>query len=551
MIFKLFILFLFINCIILGCYSQSTSTVRYQFTVPYVGGHELTIENTGSSSITIQKLFMVSNVLFSSTPYGQMWNNAATYSVKRNDNVTYAYTITWGSSGFSLSAGESSSFTYTYTDTLGPLNGLGMNPRSVSVSLSSNPNNPITATIAGACKGSACNNPSSKRITGYYTDWDMYSRQFLPEDIPIDIINNIHYAFLNFDNSGNIMLYDTNSDPQQLPRLSVLRQQYPYLNIYLSIGGWTLSGDFSTVASNSESTQNFANQCAQALLQTGMNGIDIDWEYPVDREGHPDDAQDFPAFLMTIRKAIDEAADQESQRTGTPVKFYLSVAAAAGIDKVQAITNLNPDAYETVVAALDVVNIMAYDYHGCWDPISDFMAPFNISPIDPWINNSTISQYNMVDSVKLYLGLGFSPSQISVGIPAYGRAVLVSQMGNSQGLYQPIVNCATGEFDDTGIFDYRCIIANECYGSSLPAGTTLLSAPQNPFALYSQEGIGYNKQTGFFITYDDSNSATVKSQYVLDHQLGGAMVWTISGDTPSSNPNSIFSAIHKVFTSGE
>lgn len=59
------------------------------------------------------------------------------------------------------------------------------------------------------------------------------------------------------------------------------RKKYPYLNAYLSFGGWTLSKDFSVMAANSRARKAFVDNCIKSLRDTGYNGIDIDWEYPV------------------------------------------------------------------------------------------------------------------------------------------------------------------------------------------------------------------------------------------------------------------------------
>ena len=51
------------------------------------------------------------------------------------------------------------------------------------------------------------------------------------------------------------------------------------------------------------------------------------------------------------------------------------------------------------------------------------------------------------------------------------------------------------------------------------------------------------------ITYDDVTSATFKSQWVLDQNLGGVMFWEFSGDT--SDPSTSLSlAIHDALNVG-
>ncbi|GAM28163.1 hypothetical protein SAMD00019534_113390, partial [Acytostelium subglobosum LB1] len=537
-----------IACMALMCVAiANAQSASYGFQVPYAGGHTITITNTGGSNLVMATMLMESNVVFSGTPYGSLWNNDATYTYKSSGNgVTYLYTITWGTDGFELGPGQSADMTYTVGNTGGPLGALGMNPNYVQI-IPKGASGPITLPIQGACKGSACNNPSPNyRIVGYYTDWDMYERQYLPSNLPINKINEVNYAFLNFDLQGNLQLYDTNSDPQQLPRLSVLKQQYPYLKLYLSIGGWTLSNDFSTVAASASATKNFATQCANSLIQTGFDGIDIDWEYPVVREGSNADAVDFPNFMTAIRQALDAAAAEQSERLGTTVQYYLSFAATGGVDKIEAVSNLNPNAWTQVKEAVDYANVMTYDFHGAFDQPgpSDFLAALDITPQDPYYNNATLGKYDTVDAMNAWLKVGFEKSQLAIGVPLYGRSVTVAQMGDTNGLWQPITGCPTGEFDDTGLFDYRCIINNECYGTSLPADTIIIQAANNPNANYSQEPIGYSAQSNFFISFDDAQTAVAKAKYVVAQGFGGVMMWTFSGDVAINNPNSIINALY-------
>lgn len=59
------------------------------------------------------------------------------------------------------------------------------------------------------------------------------------------------------------------------------RARLPYLNAYLSFGGWTLSKEFSPMLPNSGYRANFIKNAIKAMRETGFNGIDLDYEFPV------------------------------------------------------------------------------------------------------------------------------------------------------------------------------------------------------------------------------------------------------------------------------
>ena len=54
----------------------------------------------------------------------------------------------------------------------------------------------------------------------------------------------------------------------------------------------------------------------------------------------------------------------------------------------------------------------------------------------------------------------------------------------------------------------------------------------------------YCQQTGvsYFLTYDNAVSAAYKASWVKKQNLGGVMFWSLSGDTPIADPNSLVMA---------
>lgn len=490
------------------------SLLAYSFMVPYEGAGQITIQNLGNIPETVKSLSFVTNSKITDNPYGNLYAYGANVTSTQNpDGITYTYTITEPKAGIEILANTSAQLTYTNpTDpklALSPLN-VGMNPSSVSV-------NGQTVTINGHCVDSACNDPlPNKVLSGYYTDWDQYGRQFQASQIPIKKMNHIIYAFIKFDKDGNISLLDSNSDDKQLPAISMLRQQYPYLHASLSFGGWTLSGPFSAMAANPEALNNFVTNAVTAMKETGFDGIDIDWEYPT----APQDAANYAKLLSSLRSALD--AEGVKDKT----KYYLSIAAPAGIDKIQTIQNNDPTAWGIIKNSVNYVNLMTYDYHGAFDipNTSDHMSAMKTDPSDPYAKDPNLKHYNVEDSVSEYLALGFDKKQLIVGIPAYWRTEIVASAVNN-GLYQTITGTPNGQFDNTGVFDYACVRESECFG-----GQKMPDVMQFFSDNVSQARYGFNSSLKIFTTGDDEISTANKANYANQQGLGGMMIWAISGD---------------------
>ncbi len=486
------------------------SLLAYSFIAPYQGGGQIQIQNLGNTPVTVKSLSFVTNSTITGSPYGNLYAWGAIITKTQNpDGITSTYTVTEPTAGVEIPANSSAQLSYGFTTAKGILN-IGMNPNVLTV-------NGQTVTIKDHCAGTACNDPlPNKILSGYYTDWDQYGRKFDAIQIPVKKMNHIIYAFIGFDKEGDISLLDPNSDGKQLPAISMLRQQYPYLHASLSFGGWTLSGPFSAMAANPTALRNFVSNAVAAMKETGFDGIDIDWEYPT----APQDAANYAKLFSSLRSALDTQGAKDS------TKYYLSIAAPAGIDKIQTIQNNDPKAWGIIKNSVNFVNLMAYDYHGAFDMpnTSDHMSAMKTDPSDPYAKDPILKHYNVEDSVTEYLKLGFDPKQLIVGIPAYWRAEIVGN-SNNNGLYQQIAGTPNGQFDNTGVYDYACLQEGECFGGQkMPTGMQFFSDN------YSQARYGFNPSLKIFATGDDATSTVNKANYINQQALGGMMIWAISGD---------------------
>src|SRR3990167_8008027 len=230
-----------------------TTELVFDFAVPYDGAAQFIISNKGNTAHSIKQLTLVTNTDIGSH-YGTLSQLIANISTT-STATAYTHLITL-KQPLLVQPGESYELTYSTTEKpkLGILD-LTLAPRTVSVSADGSTLQPIDL----AEISSSTDPVPGKRVGGYFAEWGMYGRKFPVENIPVDHINTVKYAFMNYKADGSIALFDAYAGAIQLPKLSLLRQRHPYLHVALSFGGWTLSQHFSPMAANPSARANFVN----------------------------------------------------------------------------------------------------------------------------------------------------------------------------------------------------------------------------------------------------------------------------------------------------
>jgi chitinase len=268
-----------------------------------------------------------------------------------------------------------------------------------------------------------------------------------------------------------------------LKQLNLLKRQNRSLKILLSIGGWTYSSNFPAPAATEAGRQKFAASAISILKDVGLDGIDIDWEYPKSSQ----EAQHFVLLLKTCREALD------AYGSSLPHKhhFELTVASPAGPQNYSIMDLRNMDPY------LDFWNLMAYDYAGSWDSVAGHQA--NIKPSR---SNPKSTPFNTEQAIEYYKKQGIAANKIVVGMPLYGRA-----FENTDGLGRPFQGVGEGSWE-AGVHDCK----------ALPHAGAEEKYDAESGATYS-----YDPAKRKLVTYDTVDMARNKAEWIKSQGLGGAM----------------------------
>lgn len=176
---------------------------------------------------------------------------------------------------------------------------------------------------------------------------------------------------------------------------------------------------------------------------------------------------------------------------------------------------MNSIEWEEVMPLLDRVNLMSYDLVNGNSPATGHHTPLY----------STESQIESADNAVRFLdALSIPREKLVIGAAFYAR--VWEEVANiNNGLYQ------AGKFQQAVLYKQL----DEFFTNNPGFEYYWDSAAQSPYH--------YNPEKKLFVTYDDSLSIALKTQYALQNNLGGIMFWQLSGD---NSENGLLEVIHTV-----
>jgi len=344
------------------------------------------------------------------------------------------------------------------------------------------------------------------RVAGYYVSWAAYQRQY-PRDIDATKFTDIIYAFAGIDR-GAVALGDAAVDQRNLAEFRQLRSRNDRLKLLIAVGGWAGSKGFSDAAATRQSRRRLADSAVAFLRRQRLDGIDVDWEYPVaggaaGTVSRPEDRRNFTLLLQDLRAALDAAGQADGKR-------YLLSIAAGGSPEYVADTEL-----AKIARTVDWVGLMSYDFAGPWSETSGHNAPLFADPANP---APDAARKTVAASVMRVLEAGVPPGKLLLGLPLFGRTWRGCAARND-GEYQECSGPAKGTWDD-GALDYQDIAVH--YLTNPDFARHFNNRAKVPFL--------FNARSGQFISYDDAESFGYKIDLLRERRLGGVMYWEITAD---------------------
>jgi chitinase len=290
---------------------------------------------------------------------------------------------------------------------------------------------------------------------------------------------------------------------------------------------------FSSAVATNASRETFSRNIRLAYDRYGVDGIDIDWEYP----GHEgasgnkvdsSDSQNFLSFLWCLRKTLPSTA---------------RITAAA---QTMPFTDSSGPIRE-FAAVLDWVLVMNYDVWSCKlfhvskpsfqmadVPCIASANPGPNAPMHDACKNSTQPEGNMVAAYDAWTNAGFRPSQLVLGVPSYGY---VSQSNVTSLRTRSSTSSTVTVFPDSGQIQFRDLVSQ----GALVCTTT--ANPDGPRSCVAGGGFEEfwdgcsstpflrSPSAGQVVTYDDPKSLEMKAQLARELRILGTNMFDVHGDT--------------------
>ena len=241
------------------------------------------------------------------------------------------------------------------------------------------------------------------KVVGYYTPTKN------PEEIQIDLLTHINYAFAIPAKTGDTILPIAN--PENLIRTEKFVHKHGK-QIFISIGGWGIGdggGDdtrFHKMAERAEGRHTFVKNVMAFVRKYNMDGIDLDWEYP------DEDSPSADHYVALVNE-LGDALHKENKKLTAAVISY------------------GKKGYGTkneVFEKMDWLNIMAYD---------DDYGPSYVVAHSPYSLALKSLNYWLVER-------GLPAKKATLGLPFYSK----KGMGNYGPSYKDLLKDGASPYDD-------------------------------------------------------------------------------------------------------
>ncbi|MET9699388.1 glycoside hydrolase family 18 protein [Streptomyces sp. NPDC006529] len=382
---------------------------------------------------------------------------------------------------------------------------------------------------------------------GYFTQWGVYGRDFQVKNLETSgaaaKLTHVNYAFGNIGADGTCFtgnvpgeadawadygrpldaagsvdgVADTWDQPLagNFNQLRELKARHPGLKAQISLGGWSWSTHFSDAARTPASRKALVASCIDLYIKGNLpqdgarggagaaaglfDGIDLDWEWPgsagdTDTTHRPEDRRNFTALVQEFRTQLDAYGRTQKK------KYQLTAFVPTAPAKIDA-------GFEVpkIMRNLDFVTLQGYDFHVSGEKTTAQQSALYAR-----------NDFSVDGTVDAWLRRGAPAGKLVMGMPFYGQG-WTGVTGGGDGMGRPATGPAPATWS-AGYEDYKAL------RKLADSGAYTLHRDRRAGSAWLFDGTT-------LWTYDDPQVLRTKTAYIREHGLGGAMFWSLDGDT--------------------
>jgi len=323
-----------------------------------------------------------------------------------------------------------------------------------------------------------------------------------PEGVAAGAYTHLNFAFALIDPDTFEVAIMTDGDQDLYSRLTGLKETYDGLEVWISIGGWSMNDadqptatTFSDLAASTTAQTAFFASLLTFMTTYGLDGVDIDWEYPVasERGGKAADKANYVAFLKNLKSALGASGHTYGLSITTPSSYWY----------------LQHFDLKSLAKYVDWFNVMTYDLHGTWDSTDKFIGP---------IVNSHTNLTEIKLTMDLFWRNDIKPAQITMGLGFYGRSFTLSDPTCS------IPGCSFSGGGNPG----------NCTASAGTLSFAEIERVITAGGVVTLDKAAAVKQVVWdddqWVSYDDAETFATKLEYADSVCISGSMIWASSLD---------------------
>ncbi len=353
-------------------------------------------------------------------------------------------------------------------------------------------------------------------VMGYHVP----EKDYHADELPLHQLTHIIFSFTTIVD-GEMKLGGPEAE-EKLRQLVAQRKNHPRLKVMVACGGWGADG-FSDMAHTKENRDTFVKSVVAFTKEYDLDDLDMDWVYPAipaaGTGARPEDKQNFTLLMKQLRQALDTIKRKQ-------VLTFASAGWQRYYDNIE---------LSKVMQYVDFMNVMNYHQVGGNDAYTGHHTALGHIPDEhiqgtpAWTyveerreaaqkRGTTYNPRSVESIIDFCIENGVNQSQLVIGAAFYGKAWKGVPPQNN-GLYQTY----TGSY--IGWSGYSQI--RKEFGPNENYTRYWDPVAKAPYL--------YGAKDSVFISYDDTVSVRLKTEYAIQKNLGGIMFWQLGNDTKVEN----------------